>query len=50
MLLLAAHTAGGVRLMLIEFGAWSGLRKNLIAASAGFAAMTSMAFALALVF
>lgn len=49
-LLLAAHTAGGVRLMLIEFGAWSGLRKNLIAASAGFAAMTSMAFALALVF
>lgn len=49
-LLLAAHTAGGVRLMLIEFGPWSGLRKNWIAGTAGFATMTSMAFALALVF
>lgn len=49
-LLLAAHMAGGVRLLLIEFGPWSGLRKNWIAASAGFAAATSMAFALALVF
>jgi fumarate reductase subunit D len=49
-LLLAAHMAGGVRLLLIEFGHWSGLRKNLIAVTAGFAAVTSMAFALALVF
>ena len=47
--LLAAHMSGGVRLLLIEFGPWSGLRKNLIAASAGFAGVTGMAFALALV-
>jgi fumarate reductase subunit D len=49
-LLLAAHMAGGIRLLLIEFGDWTGLRKNLIAAGAGFAAATSMAFALALLF
>lgn len=49
-LLLAAHMAGGIRLLLIEFGHWTGLRKNLIAAGAGFAAATSMAFALALLF
>jgi fumarate reductase subunit D len=49
-LLLAAHLAGGVRLLLIEFGPWTGLRKNWIAAGAGFAAATSIAFALALVF
>jgi fumarate reductase subunit D len=48
--LLAAHMAGGVRLLLIEFGPWTGLRKNLIAASAGFAMVFGMAFALALVF
>jgi fumarate reductase subunit D len=48
--LLSAHMAGGVRLLLIEFGPWNGLRKNWIAASAGFAAATGMAFALALVF
>ena len=48
--LLAAHMAGGIRLLLIEFGRWNGLRKNLIALTAGFAAMTGMAFALALVF
>lgn len=46
--LLALHMMGGVRLLLIEFGPWSGLRKNWIAASAGFAALTAMAFALAL--
>jgi fumarate reductase subunit D len=39
-----------VRLLMIEFGHWSGLRKNLISVTAGFAAMTGMAFALALVF
>jgi fumarate reductase subunit D len=49
-ILLAAHMAGGVRLLLIEFGHWTGLRKNLIAGMAGFAALTGMAFALALVF
>jgi hypothetical protein len=36
--------------MMIEFGQWTGLRKNLIAAAAGFAAATGMAFALALLF
>lgn len=49
-ILLAAHMAGGVRLLLIEFGHWSGLRKNLISVTAGFAAVMGMAFALALVF
>jgi fumarate reductase subunit D len=49
-LLLSAHMAGGVRLLLIEFGQWTGLRKDLIAASAGFAVVTGLAFALALVF
>ena len=47
-LLLALHLAGGVRLLLIEFGPWSGLRKNWIAAGAGFGLATSLAFALAL--
>lgn len=46
--LLALHLAGGVRLLLIEFGPWSGLRKNLIAAGAGFGALVGLAFALAL--
>jgi fumarate reductase subunit D len=48
-LLLALHGAGGVRLLLIEFGPWSGLRKNWIAAGAGFGLAMSMAFALALI-
>lgn len=47
--LLAAHMTGGVRLMLIEFGAWSGLRKNWIAGAAGVSVATGMAFALALI-
>ncbi len=47
--LLAAHLAGGARLLLIEFGPWSGPRKHWIAAGLGFAAATGMAFALALV-
>ena len=46
--LLAAHLAGGVRLLLIEFGAWSGLRKDLVAVSAGVAVVAGLAFALAL--
>ena len=48
-LLLALHAAGGARLLLIEFGAWSGLRKNLIAAAAGFGVIASLGFALALI-
>jgi fumarate reductase subunit D len=46
--LLALHMAGGVRLLLIEFGSASGLRKNWIAGAAGFAAFTGLAFGLAL--
>jgi fumarate reductase subunit D len=47
-LLLSLHAAGGVRLLVIEFGTWSGLRKDLIAAAAGFGVLASLAFALAL--
>ena len=46
--LLSLHLVGGVRLLLIEFGSASGLRKNWIAGAAGFAAAVGMAFALAL--
>lgn len=47
--LLSMHMVGGVRLLLIEFGPWSGLRKNWIAGGVGFSVATGMAFALALV-
>jgi fumarate reductase subunit D len=47
--LLALHLTGGVRLLLIEFGPASGLRKNWIAAGVGFAFAAGIAFALALV-
>lgn len=47
--LLALHLGGGLRLLLIEFGQWSGLRKDLIAATVAFAAAIGIAFALALV-
>ena len=47
--LLALHAAGGVRLLLIEFGNWSGLRKDLVAGAAGFAVVAGLAFALALI-
>jgi fumarate reductase subunit D len=46
--LLALHMMGGVRLLLIEFGSASGLRKDWIAGAAGFALAVGMAFALAL--
>ncbi len=46
--LLALHMMGGVRLLLIEFGSASGLRKNWIAGALGFAAAAGMAFALSL--
>lgn len=47
-ILLALHMMGGVRLLLIEFGSASGLRKTWIAGAVGFAAATGMAFALSL--
>ncbi len=47
--LLATHLAGGLRLLVIEFRPWSGLRKNAIAAAAGVAIVAGLAFALALV-
>ena len=46
--LLALHMMGGVRLLLIEFGEASGLRKNWIAGAVGFAAVAGLAFALSL--
>lgn len=46
--LLALHMMGGVRLLLIEFGSLSGLRKDWIAGAVGFAASAGMAFALSL--
>ncbi|MGF6612740.1 fumarate reductase subunit D [Paraburkholderia sp. WSM4175] len=46
--LLAAHLFGGVRILLIEYRPWSGLRKNLIAATAGGALVIGLAFALSL--
>lgn len=48
-ILLAAHLTGGLRLILIEFGPWSGQRKNWIAGGVGVALVTGLAFALALV-
>ncbi|MBL0085605.1 MAG: succinate dehydrogenase, cytochrome b556 subunit [Ideonella sp.] len=47
-LLLSFHLMGGVRLLLIEFGSGSGLRKNWIAVALGFTTATGLAFALAL--
>jgi fumarate reductase subunit D len=47
--LLALHMMGGVRLLLIEFGSASGLRKNWIAGAIGVAAAAGMAFALSLI-
>ena len=47
--LLALHMTGGVRLLLIEFGDWSGLRKNWIAVTVGFGVLAGLAFVLALV-
>lgn len=47
--LLSMHMMGGVRLLLIEFGPWTGPRKNWIAAAVGVSVATSMAFALALI-
>ena len=46
--LLSLHLTGGLRLLLIEFGPWTGLRKNWIAGGAGIAACVGLAYALAL--
>lgn len=46
--LLGLHMMGGVRLLLIEFGSGSGLRKNWIAGTAGVGVIAGLAFALAL--
>jgi fumarate reductase subunit D len=46
--LLALHLAGGLRLLLIEFGPWRGPRPDWIAGGFGFALVTGLAFALAL--
>lgn len=46
--LLALHLTGGLRLLLIEFGRASDLRKNWIAWGAGAALAVGLAFALAL--
>ena len=48
-ILLALHMMGGIRLLLIEFAPWSGLRKNWIAVAAGCGVAAGLAFALALV-
>lgn len=47
--LLAAHLTGGLRILVIEFQPWTGLRKNWIAATVGISIAGGLAFALALV-
>jgi fumarate reductase subunit D len=45
---LAAHLAGGLRVLVLEFLPWHGWQKALAAAAAGFAAAIGLALALAL--
>jgi fumarate reductase subunit D len=47
-MLLAVHLAGGLRILVIEFLPWSGLRKDWIAATVGIGIASGLAFALAL--
>jgi len=47
--LLAAHLCGGLRILVIEFLPWNGLRKDWIAATAGISIAFGLAFALALI-
>jgi fumarate reductase subunit D len=44
--LLAAHMAGGVRLLMLEFLAWRDWQKSLIAVAAGVSLAAGLAFAL----
>lgn len=46
-ILLAAHLAGGLRLLALEFLPWRGWQKTLAALAAGFALAAGLAFALA---
>ncbi len=45
-LLLAAHLAGGVRLLMVEFLAWRDWQKSLLAAAAGATLAAGLAFLL----
>ena len=45
-LLLAAHMAGGVRLLMLEFLAWRDWQKSLLAAAAGVSLAAGLAFLL----
>ena len=45
-LLLAAHLAGGVRLLMLEFLPWRGWHKSLLAAAAGASIAAGLAFLL----
>lgn len=45
--LLAAHLAGGLRILALEFLAWREWQKSLAAAAAGFAIFAALVFALA---
>jgi fumarate reductase subunit D len=45
--LLAAHLAGGLRLLALEFLPWRDWQKSLAALAAGFALIAGLAFALA---
>ena len=48
-LLLAAHMAGGVRLLMIEFLAWRDWQKSLLAAASAFSVAAGLAFLLNLI-
>ena len=45
--LLAAHLAGGLRILALEFLPWRGWQKTLAALAAGFAIFAGLVFALA---
>ena len=47
-LLLAAHLAGGLRLLALEFLPWRGWQKSLAASAAAISLVVALAFALAL--
>ncbi len=48
-LLLAAHMAGGVRLLMLEFLPWRDWQKSLLAVAAGASLVAGLAFALKVV-